>query len=58
MVIEKLCCALIWATKRLRDYMLYHTTWLISKVDPLEVYLQQALSLKPNYKVAGLVSRI
>jgi ribonuclease HI len=34
-VIEKLCCALVWATKRLRHYMLYHTTWLISKVDPL-----------------------
>ncbi|XP_034910829.1 uncharacterized protein [Populus alba] len=34
-VIEKLCCALAWATKRLRQYMLYHTTWLISKLDPL-----------------------
>jgi hypothetical protein len=34
-VIEKLCCALIWATKRLRQYILYHTTWLISKLDPL-----------------------
>jgi hypothetical protein len=34
-VIEKLCCALVWAAKRLRHYMLYHTTWLISKVDPL-----------------------
>ena len=34
-MIEKLCCALAWATKRLRQYMLYHTTWLISKLDPL-----------------------
>nr|XP_034909787.1 uncharacterized protein LOC118045297 [Populus alba] len=34
-VIEKLCCALGWAAKRLRYYMLYHTTWLISQVDPL-----------------------
>ena len=34
-VIEKLYCALIWATKRLHQYMLYHTTWLISKLDPL-----------------------
>jgi len=34
-VIEKLCCVLVWATKRLRHYMLYHTTWLILKVDPL-----------------------
>jgi hypothetical protein len=34
-VIEKLCCALTWAAKRLHQYMLYHTTWLISKLDPL-----------------------
>ncbi|KAA3486551.1 RNA-directed DNA polymerase (Reverse transcriptase), Ribonuclease H-like protein [Gossypium australe] len=27
--IEKLCCALIWTTQRLRQYMLYHATWLI-----------------------------
>jgi len=33
-VIKKLYCALGWAAKRLRHYMLYHTTWLISKVDP------------------------
>ncbi|XP_052305631.1 uncharacterized protein LOC112325327 [Populus trichocarpa] len=33
--IERLCCALVWAAKRLRHYMLYYTTWLISKVDPL-----------------------
>jgi hypothetical protein len=34
-VIKKLYYALGWAAKRLRHYMLYHTTWLISKVDPL-----------------------
>ncbi|KAK8978801.1 hypothetical protein V6N11_029169 [Hibiscus sabdariffa] len=34
--IQKLCCALVWATKRLRQYKLYHTTWLISKLDPLK----------------------
>ncbi|KAA3481388.1 RNA-directed DNA polymerase (Reverse transcriptase), Ribonuclease H [Gossypium australe] len=27
--IKKLCCALIWTTRGLRQYMLYHTTWLI-----------------------------
>ncbi|KAG5227324.1 Integrase, catalytic core [Salix suchowensis] len=35
-MIEKLCCALAWAAKRLRQYMLYHTTWLISRLDPLK----------------------
>jgi hypothetical protein len=34
-VIDKLYCALAWATKRLCQYMLYHTTWFISTLDPL-----------------------
>jgi len=34
-MIEKLCCALAWVVKRLCQYMLYHTTWLILKLDPL-----------------------
>ncbi|KAE8716368.1 PCF11P-similar protein 4 [Hibiscus syriacus] len=34
--IEKLCCVLVWTTKRLRQYLLYHTTWLISRLDPLK----------------------
>ncbi|KAK8562410.1 hypothetical protein V6N12_010491 [Hibiscus sabdariffa] len=38
--IQKLCCALISATKRLRQYMLYHTTWLISKLDPLKFLME------------------
>lgn len=38
--IEKLCCALIWTTRRLRQYMLYHTTWLISKLDPLKYMIE------------------
>ncbi|KAK8704919.1 hypothetical protein V6N13_048531 [Hibiscus sabdariffa] len=42
--IQKLCCALIWATKRLMQYMLYHTTWLISKLDPLK-FLMEAPTL-------------
>ena len=31
--LEKTCCALAWASKRLRQYMLTHTTLLISKMD-------------------------
>ncbi|KAA3460987.1 RNA-directed DNA polymerase (Reverse transcriptase), Ribonuclease H-like protein [Gossypium australe] len=38
--IEKLCCALVWTTRRLRQYMLYHTTWLISKLDPLKFVME------------------
>ncbi|KAA3482910.1 RNA-directed DNA polymerase (Reverse transcriptase), Ribonuclease H [Gossypium australe] len=42
--IEKLCCALIWRTRRLRQYMMYHTTWLISKLDPLK-YMMESTAL-------------
>ncbi|KAK5843180.1 hypothetical protein PVK06_005624 [Gossypium arboreum] len=42
--IEKLCCVLIWTTRRLRQYMLYHTTWLISKLDPLK-YMMESTAL-------------
>jgi len=34
--LERTCCALVWAAHRLRQYMLSHTTWLISKMDPLK----------------------
>jgi len=33
--LEKTCCALAWTTNRLRQYMLSHTTWLISKMERL-----------------------
>ncbi|KAK8661752.1 hypothetical protein V6N13_091347 [Hibiscus sabdariffa] len=42
--VEKLCYALVRATKRIRQYMLYHTTWLISKLGPLK-YMMEAPAL-------------
>ncbi|KAA3485260.1 RNA-directed DNA polymerase (Reverse transcriptase), Ribonuclease H-like protein [Gossypium australe] len=39
--IEKLCCALIWTTRRLRQYILYHTTWLILKLDLLKYMMEE-----------------
>jgi len=45
-VFEKLCYALAWAAKRLCQYMLHHTTWLISKLDPLRhIYERPYLSV-------------
>ncbi|XP_052489428.1 uncharacterized protein LOC128042430 [Gossypium raimondii] len=38
--IEKFCCAWIWMVRRLRQYMLYHTTWLISKLDPIKYMME------------------
>jgi ribonuclease HI len=40
-MIEKLCCGLVWSVKRLRQYMLYYTTWLISKIDLLKYIFEK-----------------
>ena len=44
-LLEKTCCALAWAARRLRQYMLTHTTLLISKMDPIKyIFEKSALS--------------
>src|ERR1051325_3688215 len=40
-LLEKTCCALAWAAKRLRQYMLTHTTYLISKMDPIKFIFEK-----------------
>lgn len=40
-MLEKTCCALTWAAKRLRQYMMNHTTWLISKMDPIKYIFEK-----------------
>ncbi|KAL4333192.1 hypothetical protein GQ457_07G009300 [Hibiscus cannabinus] len=42
--IENLFYVLVWATKRLKQYMVYHTTWLMSKLDPPK-FMMEAPSL-------------
>ena len=43
--LENMCCALAWAIQRLKQYMLYHTTWLIAKLDPIKfIFEKPALS--------------
>ena len=44
-LLEKTCCALAWAACRLRQYMLTHTTLLISNMDPIKyIFEKPALS--------------
>ncbi|KAL6346389.1 hypothetical protein AAG906_033185 [Vitis piasezkii] len=43
-MIEHLCLALVWATKRLRHYMTEYSVHLISRLDPLR-YLSDRLAL-------------
>ena len=40
-LLEKMCCALAWAAQRLEQYMLYHTTWLIIKLDPIKFIFEK-----------------
>src|ERR1044072_6724691 len=40
-MLEKTCCALVWASKRLRQYMINHTTWLISKMDRIKYVFEK-----------------
>lgn len=45
--LEQTCCALVWAARRLRQYMLSHTTKLISRMDPIKyVFEKPALTGK------------
>ena len=40
-LLEKTCCALVWAAHRLRQYMLSYTTWLVSKMDPVKYIFEK-----------------
>uniref|UniRef100_A0A2N9HYZ8 Integrase catalytic domain-containing protein n=1 Tax=Fagus sylvatica TaxID=28930 RepID=A0A2N9HYZ8_FAGSY len=44
LLVEKTCCALAWASKKLRQYMLYYTTWLVSRMDPIKRIKGQAIA--------------
>ena len=44
-LLEKTCCTLSWVARRLRQYMLTHTTLLISKMDPIKYISRSPLSL-------------
>ena len=40
--IEKTCCALAWASRKLWQYMLYYTTRLISRMDPIKYIFEKS----------------
>ncbi|RDX97071.1 Gypsy retrotransposon integrase-like protein 1, partial [Mucuna pruriens] len=39
--LERTCCALVWAAKRLKPYMLSHITWLVAKNDPIKYIFEK-----------------
>uniref|UniRef100_A0A2N9HW21 RNase H type-1 domain-containing protein n=1 Tax=Fagus sylvatica TaxID=28930 RepID=A0A2N9HW21_FAGSY len=45
LLVEKTCCALAWASKKLRQYMLYYTTWLVSRNGPDQITRPEQLEL-------------
>ncbi|XP_058741315.1 uncharacterized protein LOC131613683 [Vicia villosa] len=40
-LLEKTCCTLVWASRRLRQYVLTHTTYLIYKMDPIKYLFEK-----------------
>ena len=40
-IIEKACLAVVFASQKLRHYMLVHTTRLVAKIDPLKYLLSK-----------------
>ncbi|RDX97994.1 Retrovirus-related Pol polyprotein from transposon 17.6, partial [Mucuna pruriens] len=40
-LLERTCCTLAWAARRLRLYMLSYTTWLNSKMDPFKYIFEK-----------------
>ncbi|XP_006574123.1 uncharacterized protein LOC114367144 [Glycine soja] len=41
LLLERTCCALVWATHRLRQYTLSYTTWMVSKMDPVKYFFEK-----------------
>ena len=41
-MLERTCYALVWASHCLRQYMLSHPTWLISKMDPVKYIFEKS----------------
>jgi hypothetical protein len=39
--VERICCALVWVMQRLRQYTLYYTIHLYSKMDPVRYLLEK-----------------
>ena len=42
-LLEKTCCALTWVAQKLKHYFLSHTTYLISRIDPLKYIFQKSM---------------
>ena len=40
-LLERTCCTLVWAAHRLSQYMLWYTTWLASKMDPVKYIFEK-----------------
>ncbi|MCH79882.1 protein NYNRIN-like, partial [Trifolium medium] len=40
-LLEKTCCALAWAARRLKQYMVCNTTMLIAKMDPIKYIFEK-----------------
>lgn len=54
--LEKACLSLVWATQRLRHYMLAYQVWLLS--GPIEVSFREASTIRKDCSMAAVVIRV
>ena len=55
--LEKMCCALAWTAQKLKQYMFYHTTWLIARLDPIKYIFEKPSLLEKIARWQVLLSK-
>jgi len=55
-LLERICCALVWAAHRLRQHMLSYITWLVSKMDPVKYIFEKPALTGRNARWQVLLS--
>ena len=55
-LLEKTCVALVWATRKLRHYMLTYKVLLIARMDPLKYLMEKPMQARKTTKWVLLLS--
>ena len=58
LALEKTCVALVWATRKLRHYMLAFKVLLIARMDPLKYLMEKLVQDRKTTKWVLLLSEL
>ena len=56
-IIEKSCLVVVFASQKLRHYMLAHSMWLVAKIDPLKYFLRKVALTRSFAKWVMILSK-